>query len=792
MGRKKKTLKIEGILEAEDNVAERLAGEVLDDIGQDVLEGFQKDKSSRTEWERRNADMMKLALQVAEKKSSPWEDASNVKYPLLTVAAIQFASRVDLFQGADVVQAKVIGEDADGEKMDRAIRIKKHMSYQLAEQMQGWEDDNDRLLIALPIIGSMFKKTFYDPVLEQNRSELVYPHDLVFDYWARDVDSAFRKTHILKFTPNQIQERIRGGVYLDTDLDDKPPGDRVERELSEDVEGLSSYDDDDEPHKILEQHRLLDLDDDGYKEPYIVTVHKDSEKVLRIVPRYDEDGVKRQNSRIRRIEPIEYFTQFPFIPDPSGGNLGIGYGRLQGHLNEVTNTLINQLIDAGTLANTQGGFLSKGIRLRAGDMNFDRMGEWKQVATSGVSLRDGIFPLPPKEPSQVLFLLLQMIVEGAEKVGSITDALVGEAPPPNTPATSTLATLEQGLRVFKAINKRLFKAYTKEFKLLYNLNKKNLDTAEYFEVVGLNSDDRWRLLPKTAEMYQRRNQMSVNRNDYRAGFGVVPSADPNADTGVERAKKAEILMQSMGLGWPVEEVKKRVVESMRIENPEPLLAPQPPPAPPYQLQVAQIKAQTDQAKMQADGQIKMAQMQLDQQRMALDAKRLEADVQRMQMEMAKMEAEIRKIVAEVGDETEGQKAQLEVQKAQEELKIKRAEMQMELEMKKAELEIKKQELQLKAAEMQMQMDMQKQQLEVQKYGIDQQQTTALETDRNKVGAKAMEHAGSMMGRLEEYEKRSKEPREVRRDDAGLLVSVGNTRVRRGPDGRATHIEPMEE
>ena len=803
MGRKKKNLDIEEILETEDNVAELLRGETLDEIGRNACEGFQRDKNSRKEWEKRNVDMMKLALQVAEEKSWPWEGASNVKYPLLTVAAIQFAARVDLFQGPDIVQAKVIGDDPAGEKADRALRIKKHMSYQLLEEMEEWESDNDRLLIALPIVGSMFKKTYYDPVRERNRSELVYPQDLVFDYWAKDVESAFRKTHVLNLTPNQVEERVRNGSFLEEDLQDRPPSERIERETAEDVEGLTGYEDDEMPYKFLEQHKLLDLDDDGYKEPYVVTVHKDSEKTLRIIPRFDRTRCRIVNGRIRWIEPVEYFTQFPFIPDPSGGNLGIGYGRLQGHLNEVANTLINQLVDAGTLNITQGGFISKGIRLRAGDMNFDRMGEWKVVNTSGVSLKDGIFPIPTRPPDQTLFLLLQMIVEGAEKVGSITDALVGEAPNPNTPATSTLATLEQGLKVFKAINKRLYKAYTKEFKKLFALNRQHLKASDYFEVVGISNEEKTQVTPQTAQVYQKKAQFPIGKVDYEKAKGVIPSADPNADTGVERAKKTEVLLGSMQLGWPVEEVKKRVVENMNIPNPDALLVPQPPPPPPYQVQVAQMQMQSDQAKLAAETQVKMGQLQIEQQRAALDVKKAEAEIQRMQMEMAKMEAEIRQIIAEVQDESEGEKAQIEIQKAQAELQFKVQELQAELEMKKAELELKKQELQLKAQEMQLNLQMQQQQMQMQqemkRYEVDTNAQTARDTDKNRVAGKAMEKADGfmqgmdgMMGRMEEHEKKRGQPREIKRDGAGLLSAGGNMQIRRGADGRATHIEPMEE
>ena len=36
------------------------------------------------------------------------------------------------------------------------------MSWQLLDQMDGWEEDTDRLLINLPIVGCAFKKIYPD------------------------------------------------------------------------------------------------------------------------------------------------------------------------------------------------------------------------------------------------------------------------------------------------------------------------------------------------------------------------------------------------------------------------------------------------------------------------------------------------------------------------------------------------------------------------------------------------------------------------------------------------------
>ena len=116
------------------------------------------------------------------------------------------------------------------------------------------------------------------------------------------------------------------------------------------------------PYTIIEQHTYLDLDDDGYKEPYIVTFHKESHKVLRIAARYDDTTIKMdEDGKIKKIDAIQYYTKFGFIPNPDGSFYDIGFGVLLGPINESVNTLINQLVDAGTLNNLQSGFLGKGL-----------------------------------------------------------------------------------------------------------------------------------------------------------------------------------------------------------------------------------------------------------------------------------------------------------------------------------------------------------------------------------------------------------------------------------------------
>ena len=159
------------------NIAEHLEEEDLTKIADVCSQGFEYDLDSRKQWEERIDEWLGLALQVKEEKNSPWRGASNVKYPLLSTAAMQFNARAYpslIPSTGDIVKCDIVGIDKDGQKLEQAKRISTFMSYQLLHCMRNdWEEDMDKLLIMLPIVGTVFKKTYYDTVVDKYVSELV-------------------------------------------------------------------------------------------------------------------------------------------------------------------------------------------------------------------------------------------------------------------------------------------------------------------------------------------------------------------------------------------------------------------------------------------------------------------------------------------------------------------------------------------------------------------------------------------------------------------------------------------
>lgn len=565
------------------NLAERFSERDLRTIGNTVWDGFQKDVGSRKSWSERSEAAMDLAMQATKAKSFPWANCSNVAFPLITIAALQFHSIAypAIISGKDVVKARVIGSDPQGVLAERADRISKHMSWQVLEQDTGWEEGMDRGFLSQPIVGTAWKKTYYDASRGHNVSELVLAKDFVLDYYAKDVDSCRRKTHIIPFSRNEIHERIARGTFTDVTgqawyREDATPLSLKDNTRSDERSGMHPPQDDfGTPFDVLEQHCWFDFDDDGYAEPYIITFESASKAILRIVARFDREGeVERSHDgEIIQIHSTEYFTKMPFIPSPDGSIMDIGFGLFLGPINESVNTAINQMFDAGTLSNTAGGFLGRGAKIRGGVYSFTPF-SWQRVDSTGDDLRKNIFPMPTNQPSTVLFQLLQLLIEYTNRISGATDLMTGGNPGQNTTNQNGTAMIEQGQKVYSAIFKGIWRAMKAEFKKLAALNAKYLPLKSHWGADGV-----------------------IMREDYSlSGTDVVPVADPTITSGPAKFQQAVALKQAAAStpGYNPVAVEKQFLKALGIEDialvyPGP--DPKNPPSPPVQIQVEQLKVQ---------------------------------------------------------------------------------------------------------------------------------------------------------------------------------------------------------
>lgn len=644
-------------LRSSDNIAELLDKNELDFIGKQVVEGYDIDEDSRRDWAETIEKAMDIAKQTLETKNHPFTNSSNVKYPLITKAAIDFASRIypEIIQNDKVVKATVIGNDPEGLKLRRATRVSKFISYQLLEESDNWEDGLDKLLHVLPILGTVFKKTYFHPFTRRPMSDLCLPDKIVVNYEVPSLEEARRITHILTFYANDIIERMRAGLYRDVDVELLKAADGYENE------------DTDAPLALLEQHCYLDLDDDGYKEPYVVTIHQETREVLRIVSRFKKVK-KDKEGRVKRIEPEQFFTDFHFIRSPDGGFYSSGLGTLLYPLNSAINTLINQLIDSGTINNSQSGFLGRGLRIKAGEMRL-KLNEWRVLdAAPGVNVRENIFPLPTKEPSATLFQLLGLLIEIGKDLVSATDLLQGKGQTQNVPAATVLTMVEQGMKVFNAINKRLYRSLKKEFIKVYKLDREFVKAAHYLRVL----DD------PDANM-----AIDFNGQD----FDILPVADPNMASDRQRIAKAEAVLQAEGLD--PHEKTRFYLEALQVdEKTIDKLLPKPDPNAPPPPEAQKMMAETEKFAAQA----KHAEVQarvLSQSQLA-EAEKLQIQVAEAESRIRESEARIRKMIEDSANNAN--KVELAALKAGQEGQLKEEQQDHTVSKENAELDIRLKEL----------------------------------------------------------------------------------------------------
>jgi chaperonin GroES len=570
------------------NIVPMLDAEVVRKIGMEVTRGYDTDHASRGDWERSMQKAMDLAMQVSQEKNWPWPKAANVKYPLITTGAIQFSARAypAIIQGEQVVKGMVMGPDPDGTKQERADRIGHHMSFQLLEQIQDWDEDTDKLLLQIAIVGCCFRKTYFDTTLGRPRSEMVPAKYVVFDH-ATPWKDLRRITQCLTLYKNDVVERVRGDVYVDVQLA-TPAG---------------STQDDDPAYEFLEQHCWYDLDEDGYKEPYVVTVVKETSEVARIVARFDEDGIYlNAKGEVSKIEPVNYWTKYPFMPNPDGGSYDVGLGLLLNPINETINTVLNQLLDAGTLANTGGGFIGNGLKMKGGAAKF-APGEFKPVDSQGGKIADSIYHMQFPGPSPVLFQLLGMLIEAGKDISSVKDILTGEQQV-NQTATTTLALIEQGLKAFTAIYKRVHRSLKQEFAKLFRLNRLYLQPEDYY-----------RFEDKSEPIYL---------DDYQGdGTDVAPVSDPNLVSDAQELARAEALMQFKGDPFINQvELHRCFLKALKVPDIDALLVTEPP-APPQDPKVMEVQGKL--AAMEVEVNAKAEKMMAEIENLQAKNVQLEAD-----------------------------------------------------------------------------------------------------------------------------------------------------------------------
>jgi len=539
------------------NLADEIDDDVLQDISQEVYDNFVADKDSRGEWEsmfERGFDLLGLKLEEA---SEPFEGACTAVHPVLIESAVKFQSKAtqELFPASGPVKSQIIGNVSE-EKEDQAQRVEEFMNYQVTDQMSEYFDEFERMLFHLPLIGSAFKKIYFDSGLNRPVSEFVPIDQFYVSYYAADLRRADRYTHVIYRSPVEMRRDIAAGMYEDVELPEASiPQSTPMSQKMDNIMGLSPSGDNDPQYVLLEQHCYLDLegfeDEEDIALPYIVTIEEKSRKILSIRRNYDKDDPRKE----KKI----FFTHYRFVP--GFGFYGLGLIHFLGNLTMTATAAMRSLVDAGQFANLPGGFKAKGMRI-VGDNDPISPGEFKEVEATGNDISKMIINLPYKEPSQTLLQMLNFVTSTAQKFADSTEQVVAEGVNYG-PVGTTMALLEASSKFFSAIHKRLHKSQKEEFKLLGRINYEYLPSESMCDIPN--------------------GTLKIYRNDFDGRIDIIPVSDPNIPSSAHRMMMAQLALQLSQSSPPgmfdIEELNKTILSAANIPNLDKIMPSKPKPVP---------------------------------------------------------------------------------------------------------------------------------------------------------------------------------------------------------------------
>ncbi len=535
-------------IEFDENLAFHCTDEELTTLGQRVYEDYQADLQSRADWENTIKTGIDLLGIDFRKGAVPFEGACSAVHPLVIENSVKFQSKAiaELIPSSGPVRTQIVG--VSDERTERqAQRVKNFMNYQIMEQMTEYYDDTERMLFSLSLMGSAFKKVWYDVTRERPVIEYIPLDRFVVNYYAQDLDRAERYTHLLTKSERELRDDFDSGRYKEIDL---TPGNMTElsdlnRKVDQ-VQGLNQQQaSGDSMYDLLEQHCYWKLKcDDEESLPYIITIDRKSNKVLGIYRNWEPNDPKRQK--------LNYFVHYKFVPGL--GFYGLGYIHLIGNLTDSATAAMRSLIDAGQFATLPGGFKAKGLKITGGNDPISP-GEFREVESSGTSLKDNIIPLPFKEPSNTLMAMLQFVTESGQKFADATEQVVADSSNYG-PVATTMALLEQSTKFFSAIHKRLHKSQRDEFRILARINFWALPGIYPYPVEGA--------------------PQSIQKADFDGRIDVLPVSDPNVATQSHRLAMAQLQFQIASQSpqfHDMREVLRRVYIASGISDVDKILPP---------------------------------------------------------------------------------------------------------------------------------------------------------------------------------------------------------------------------
>lgn len=573
--------------EHDANLAEYIDDRELGRICDELLNGIDADLQTRQEWlERRAAGIKHLAMKI-ENPRSPSADAdtavegqSTIRTPILLDAVLRFQANArgellpaegpvkmrsdatlktphrDFLEQQFKIPRELRGDDRD----TQAEMLETLFNRYLTVVDKEYYADTNRMFFKQGFGGSAFKKVYRDPIRRRPVSRAIDAADVIVDDNEVSLQECGRVTHRILMRQSVMKRMQLAGTYIDIDLTTPvPPEVDSLVEAEHDVAGLSTFSmrPEDYKHTVYETYCELDIAGFEHKEagkytglplPYRVTIDKDSQTVLEVRRNWQED-----DDRYIKHMPIVKYT---FVDGM--GFYGIGLLHIMGNATAAITTAWRLALDSAAFASWPGFFYSETVG-RQDTMTFRvGLGAGVRINTGGQPIGNNVMALPYKDATAGLVQITSKIEEEARRVGGTPELMVGEGRQ-DVPVGTTLAMLDQAVKVLDSVHKGMHQSQAEEFELLRDLFIEDPEALLCAK-------------PNVPGWQWEKDDLVQALND----CNLTPQADPNTPSHTIRVMKAVALVQLVQLNpqmWDLHAVVRRVATMVGLGNVDELFAP---------------------------------------------------------------------------------------------------------------------------------------------------------------------------------------------------------------------------
>jgi hypothetical protein len=536
------------------NIADTLDEKDLDALATELVRKVDYDKESRKRRDKQYEEGIKrTGLGDDAPGGASFQGATKVVHPLLTEACVDFSSRAirELFPAEGPVRDYIPGK-ATRMRVEKAHRKTNYLNWQCTQQMSEFRSELEQLLTQTPLAGVGYLRIVPDGQKRRPVPCFVAVDDVYLPYAASSFYSAERVTYVEHITEQEFKYRVREGIYRDIDL--SPPSQAPEltkpEAANQKIEGkeLSTYNEDG-LRNMYEVSVMAELEETYGLAPYRISIDAITHKVAAVVRNWEQDDSAK--------EMMHWMSEWPFVP--WRGAYPIGLTHMIGSLSGAATGALRALLDSAHINNLPTLLKLKGTNFsgQSLELNVTQVTEVEgAIATDDI--RKLMMSVPFNPPSATLFSLLGFLVDAGKGVVQTTFEKFADSSNANMPVGTTLALIEQGMKVFSAIHARLHVAMAKTLAILHRINRMYLTDEDVRKQTG---------------------EQMVRRRDFEGPLDVIPVSDPEIFSDVQRFAQMQVVAQRAQANplYDQRKVELMILNQTRIPDAENLLMPAPKP-----------------------------------------------------------------------------------------------------------------------------------------------------------------------------------------------------------------------